>query len=111
MCLTVLFVSTGGLPYDRAQVIYSGEILNFGMRPGIRHKGSGISNRAIVVRSEYPIDLFGSNEEKFSHDCFLIFPTRLLSKQSSDLQNWLNSAVSLSFKIFNFLFVLPLSTV
>ena len=70
----------GGLPYDRAQVIDNEEILNFGMRPDIRHRGSSVSSRGIVVRSEYPIDLFGSNEEKFSHDCFLTLPTALLGK-------------------------------
>ncbi|XP_067948940.1 IgGFc-binding protein-like [Watersipora subatra] len=51
------------------------------MRPDIRHRGSSVSSRGIVVRSEYPIDLFGSNEEKFSHDCFLTLPTALLGME------------------------------
>ena len=72
--------SVGGRPYDRAQVIDIEEILNFGMRPDIRHRGSSKNSRGILVRSEYPIDLFGSNEEKFSHDCFLVLPFTLLGK-------------------------------
>lgn len=75
-----LHLYAGGLHYDRAQVIDSGGLLNFGMRPDVRHIGSGRSNRGIYVRSEYPIDLFGSNEEKFSHDCFLVLPTTVLGK-------------------------------
>ena len=66
------------MTYDRTMLIGSNQIMNFGLRPQIRHRGTGISTKGVVVKTEHLLDMFGSNEEKFSHDCFLVLPSELL---------------------------------
>ena len=71
------------MTYDRTMLIGSNQIMNFGLRPQIRHRGTGISTKGVVVKTEHLLDMFGSNEEKFSHDCFLVLPSELLGEFSS----------------------------
>lgn len=72
----------GQQTYDRALQVSSNKVLNFGLRPAIQHTGSGVSTRGIIIDTQNPLDLFGSNKEKFSHDCFLLFPVEVLGEQT-----------------------------
>lgn len=62
----------------KAEQISDTDVLNFGAPRSLMQQGSGKSTKGIIVTTNYPIDLFGSNLEKFSHDCFLVFPTNIL---------------------------------
>lgn len=60
--------------------IAEGAVRRFALSDWFRLTGNELNNKAVLIESSCALDVVGYNQDRFSNDAFMVFPTTQLGK-------------------------------
>ena len=80
---TTVILSTPRFPWYEPRVfrLAPGEVRLFTLPSNFRIRGTGIDKKAVLIRADKPVSVFGYNKETYTNDAFLAFPISSLGTE------------------------------